>query len=223
MLGSVLLGVVAAGALAPAQPWGEPLGGKVSANVITRAGDPSLRIVVPRGARYAGAERWPLYDVADCELHLFVNADAHGKVRKLYWIQFEQFLPNKPDLRYTYGEQDKGLSLWGGRVWAVAGVGRTNRETRVGSDREHLNAILERAGFTAPPVMMQVRLVRLLDDDGTGHGRRELMLIYAEDLALSGEDYQALGGDGDGTERWRAVEPALIARGVAAFKVTVGR
>jgi hypothetical protein len=68
--------------------------------------------------------------------------------------------------------------------------------------------------------MMQTRIVRLLDDrQGTGFGRRELMLIYAEDLALSGEDFEALGGEGEDTDRWRAIEPALVERAAASFKV----
>lgn len=80
--------------------------------------------------------------------------------------------------------------------------------------------LLARGGYTAPTFLAQVRYVRLPDDPaGTGHGRRELMLIYGEDLALTGESFEALGGDGD-TDPWRAIEPGLAKRGAAAFTVS---
>ena len=179
-----------------------------------------LRIAVPKSARYVGGERFALYGTADCQLHLFVDADANKHVRRLYWVQFERILPSLPKQTYHYDDNVR-TALWGGTTWVRSGFGLTNRKTREGSDREHVNALLAKAGYTAPPVMLQVRFVRLPDDAaGTGHGRRELMLIYAEDLALSGETYEGLGGDGDETDRWRAIEPALVKRAAAAFDVT---
>jgi hypothetical protein len=193
---------------------------QVGAHMVTKPGEPRLRIKVPTSARYAGGERFLLYGNADCELHVFVDADAAKRIRRFYWVQFEDFLPTSPDARYTYGKRDRGVMLWGGKTWISSGFGRTDFATRAGSDREHLRGILERAGYTAPATMMQVRLVRLLDDPGgTGFGRRELMLIYAEDLALSGEDFEALGGEGEDTARWREIEPALVKRASNAFAV----
>jgi hypothetical protein len=196
----------------------------VTDHSVTVPGPPRLRIEVPRSAHHAGGERFELYGNADAELHVFVDADAKRRIRRLYWVQQEEYLPSLPDRRYTYGKRDKRTTLWGETAWIASGFGKTESVTRPGSDREHMIGILKRSGYSAPPTMMQVRMVRLLDDRaGTGFGRRELMLIYAEDLALSGEDFEALGGEGEDTDRWRAIEPALVERASRAFSVTKPR
>lgn len=196
----------------------------VAAHAVTVPGPPKLTIEVPRSAHYAGGERFVLYGNADAELHVFVDADANKRIRRFYWVQQEEYLPSLPDQRYTYGKRDKRMTLWGETAWISSAFGKSDFATRPGSDREHLRGILKRAGYSWPPTMMQVRMVRLLDDPaGTGFGRRELMLIYAEDLALSGEDFEALGGEGEDTERWRAIEPALVERAARAFSVTKAR
>ena len=37
------------------------------------------RIRLPESVQYVGADRWVLYDIADCELHAFVEADPAEK------------------------------------------------------------------------------------------------------------------------------------------------
>ncbi|HEX6637397.1 MAG TPA: hypothetical protein VF033_07055, partial [Steroidobacteraceae bacterium] len=54
--------------------------------------DPAATITLPKEAAYVGADRWDLYDIADAELHVFVEADREKKVKALYWIQFEAYL-----------------------------------------------------------------------------------------------------------------------------------
>jgi hypothetical protein len=207
--------------LLSASPALPPPRAEVSAHAVAVAGPPALRIEVPQGVRYAGGERFVLFGNADCELHVFVEADQAKRFRRLYWVQFDDYLPSLPDARYTYGKSDRRTMLWGQTAWIASGFGKSDFATRPGSDREHLRGILKRAGYSWPPTMMQTRIVRLLDDPkGTGFGRRELMLIYAEDLAVSGEDFEALGGEGEDTDRWRAIEPALAARAAQAFSVT---
>jgi hypothetical protein len=85
----------------------------VTANVLSSASNPRVRIYLPKPAHYLGAERWVLYDMADCELHGFVESDHHHHhVRKLYWIQFEGYLPSRPELKHTY-DSAKGASPGG--------------------------------------------------------------------------------------------------------------
>lgn len=91
---------------------------------------------------------------------------------------------------------------------------------RPGSDTEHVRALLTRAGYTAPPEVMNVRLVQLLDDPkGTGHGRSELMLIYSEDMAPSGKRLSEVTTDGKPNANWTLLEQPLIARATKAFSV----
>ncbi|HWT13670.1 MAG TPA: hypothetical protein VN231_13005 [Allosphingosinicella sp.] len=198
-----------------------PPASRVTAREIHHPGEPALRIGVPATATYVGGERFELYGVADCEVHVFVEAGPDRQVRRLYWIQFESYLPTAPDARYDYGEGgNRRIELWGRTTWVRAAFGPTSRTARPGSDTERVQTIIARAGYTPPEQMMNVRLVRLLDDpQGTGYGRRELMLIYAEDLALSGLTPEALTDDGRPNARWAALEEALIARSASAFQV----
>jgi hypothetical protein len=75
---------------------------RVENNVIVSDRDPTVRIELPKSVRYVGADRWDLYDIADCELHAFVEADAQKNVQRLYWVQFEGYLPTKPDVHHQY-------------------------------------------------------------------------------------------------------------------------
>jgi hypothetical protein len=80
----------------------EPPERKVENNVIISERDPKVRIELPNSVHYVGADRWVLYDMADCELHAFVDGDDQQNAQGLYWIQFEGYLPSKPDLKHQY-------------------------------------------------------------------------------------------------------------------------
>ncbi len=41
---------------------------KVAGNVVTSECDPAVRIELPKGAQYAGADRWVLYGIADLQV-----------------------------------------------------------------------------------------------------------------------------------------------------------
>src|SRR3989442_1483645 len=81
------IGCLAIAAAAPAPKR------KVEKNVIISERDPKVRIKLPKSIRYVGADRWELYGIADCELHAFVEADTQQNVQRLYWVQFEGYLP----------------------------------------------------------------------------------------------------------------------------------
>jgi hypothetical protein len=69
--------------------------------------------------------------------------------------------------------------------------------------------------------MATVRMIQLLDDPrGTGHGRRELMFIYAEDLARTGKTLaQLTDKSGETNASWEPIGKALVERAVKAFSV----
>ena len=192
----------------------------VKDNVLSSERDPQITIEIARPVEYVGADRWVLYGVADCEIHVFVEADAAKRIQRFYWVQFESYLPSRPDARYDYGESDRRMNLWGAATWARPFLADTTRTPRPGSDSERVRAILANAGYVAPPHLLAVRLVRLLDDpQGTGYGRRELMMIYAEDLAPSGVAADQLTTDGRPNERFTALEGPMIERATTAFAI----
>lgn len=203
---------------APAQA-GDPPAARVEAHGLVHRGE-GVAVRVPESALYAGGDRFTLGGVADCELHLFVEADARRRVRRLYWIQFERYLPAVPERRYDYAGGNRRMDLWGAAAWVRAAPAQTREPAPSGSDRERVLAILDRGSFEVPADVLSVRLVRLLDDPaGTGRGRRELMLMYAEDLAptdLKAADFLTAG---EPNALWTKVEGPLIERAAAAFAV----
>jgi hypothetical protein len=179
----------------------------VNGNEITSQRDPKIQIRLPNSVQYVGADRWELYDVADCELHAFVEADANKNVQRLYWIQFEGYLPTKPALQYTY-DSPQHRQIGGLDFYVDTWVRSMDAATRPGSDREHIQKLVALKGYKMPAGMMYVRLVHLLDEQK----RRELMIVYGEDLAATRLTASDLSAGGSAFSRWPEIAQALIAR-----------
>ncbi len=185
----------------------EAPGRRVERNTITSEHDPKLRILLPESVRYVGTDRWVLYGIADCELHAFVKADEQRNVQELYWVQFEGYIPTRPDLHHKY-DSPRHATI-GGLDFYVDTWPRSNEEkTEAGSDREHIDALIRAKGYKIPANMMYVRLVHLLDPEK----RKELMIIYGEDLASSGFTAADLHEGGKTSDHWPALENGLIER-----------
>ena len=190
----------------------------VAGNTITSARDPAVRIELPKSVQYVGNARWDLYDVADCEVHVFVEADEQKLVQRLYWIQFEAYLPSNTH-SYKYKFEEK-LTHAGLEFDVRARFGPTNNPPKPGSDLERVMALLEKGGFRAPAEMMNVRLVHLPDEAK----RKELMLIYAEDLAPTGSTLAEIESSAPGGEaRWLELKPKLIERALENIRIKTAR
>jgi len=187
---------------------------KVRENVITSARDPSVRIELPKHVRYAGADRWVLFDIADCELHVFVEADAQKKVQRLYWIQFEGYVPSRPELRHDYS-RDRAMRVFDRDLFVRARFGSSSEPVKPGSDSEHVRRLLQAQGYTLPPDTINVRFVELLD----AAARKELMIIYMEDLSHRGLTAADLMPGGIGEQQWPAIEQGLIERAQKNIKM----
>ncbi|HKF25294.1 MAG TPA: hypothetical protein VKB24_04940, partial [Candidatus Acidoferrum sp.] len=167
-------------------------------------------------ARYIGADRWNLYDIADCELHVFVQADAANLAHGLYWIQFESYLPSKPELAHTY-DSPRHATIGGLDFYVDTWPRASDEQTRPGSDREHIEALIRSKGYSMPAGMMYVRLVHLLDQAK----RKELMVIYGEDLAPTGFTAAELEEHGKARDRWPELENGLVARAQKSISLSV--
>jgi hypothetical protein len=180
---------------------------QVSGSTISSSRDPNVEIRLPESAKYVGADRWILYDIADCELYAFAEADAAKNVQRLYWIQFEGYLPSQQELAHTY-DSPRHTTI-GGLDFYVDTWPRADAEkSQAGSDREHIEALIRSKSYKMPAGMMYVRLVHLLDEKK----RKELMIIYGEDLAPTGLTAADLKEDGKSRDRWPDLERGLVAR-----------
>ena len=180
---------------------------QVEGHTISSEHDPKLRIRLPETVRYVGADRWVLYGIADCELHAFVRADEQKNVQELYWVQFEGYIPTRPDLHHKYDSPQH--TTIGGLDFYVDTWTRSNEEkTETASDREHIDALIRAKGYKIPANLMYVRLVHLLDAEK----RKELMIIYGEDLTRSGFTAADLREGGKAYGQWPTLEKELIER-----------
>ena len=94
-------------------------------------------------------------------------------------------------------------------------VKSNDAKQKPGSDGEHIRALIRAKGYKLPAGMMCVRLVHLLDEQK----RKELMIIYGEDVRPTGYTAADLGNGGKAhNDRWPAIEKGLIER---AAKISI--
>jgi len=160
----------------------------VTGATVTSTADPPLRIDVAPGFTYAGATRFLLRGAVDAEQHLFVEADGAKTVQRMYWIQFEQFIPERAG-SYDY-DADTPLTV-GGLPLHIS-TRRIIEPPAADSDRKQAYTLLERAGYTVPTPATRVRLIYLPTPDK----RQEVMIIYFEaadtTAALTQEESEAI-------------------------------
>lgn len=183
--------------------------------------DPAVTVTLPATAKYVGADRFVLTDPQmgpfdDCELHAFVEPGADGAITKLYWVQFEAYLPTHPKLAHRY-DSPRHTSLGGLDFFVDTWVSSGAAAQEPGSDSEHLDAVLKAHGYHRGG-MMVVRLVHLTD----ATKRKELMVIYAESLPAGMTAAQFKKG-GSAHEKWPGLERDLIARAERSVRITPTR
>jgi hypothetical protein len=208
-------------------------------NAVTSTQEPRVRIQVPQTAHYVGSDHWVLFGIANCQLFAFAQANSRKRVRRLYWVQFEGYLPSMPKLQHEYGStrhaalagMDFYVDTWIERndaagaasqdlpaleAWIRAKGYALPEGIDTGSDEQHIDALLRANGYTLPPAMMSVRFVHLLDDK-----RKELMIIYSEDLAPTGLSIEELRQGGKAHGRWSTIDQHLIERAESTISITV--
>lgn len=180
---------------------------KIDGNAIISERDPKVRIELPASVQYLGADRWILYEIADCELHAFVEADEQKNVQRLYWIQFEGYIPTRPELHHTY-DSPRHVTIGGLDFFLDIWTNSQDDKSKPGSDTEHIRKLIAARGFKMPANSMSVRLVHLLDEAK----RKELMIIYGEDLGPLGFSAVDLNKGGKAHQERPALEKGLIER-----------
>lgn len=176
MVRCVLLCLLVAGCVtAQVQPvMTLPIRRTVSGNTVSSSQDPEVRLTIEPAFKYVGAERFALYDVADAEVHVFVVADAKKNVKRLYWVQFEEYLASN---QHKYDYADNPVIEAAGWKWhVVARLRPADEEVRPTSDTEHMLGVLKANGYKLQGMYAAIRLVHLTDESM----RKELMIIYME-------------------------------------------
>lgn len=187
----------------------------VDGQVLTSTAMPAVTIEFDEEFKYAGTQSFVLYDVANCEQYFFVDADDKGRVKGLYWIQFEGYLPdntNSYHYKVTETETIGGLDFIAD-AYARTTVGSTGNPN---SDSNRARAFLESKGFDVADHIMSQRLVHLIGDDK----RNELMIIYSEEITSRGLTAADVSEGGRAFIYWDDLAKGLLDRALKNMKLT---
>jgi hypothetical protein len=187
----------------------------VKGQVLISTEVPALRLKFDKAFKYVGGQNFILYEVARAEQHFFVDADKQGRIKRMYWVQFEGYLPSNTET-YDYGV-NKTVNLAGLDFIADAYARNIKGNSgRPDSDGNRARAFLGSKGYRmASDEVMSQRLVHLIDKEK----RKELMIIYIEDLSEMGLTAADVGAGGRAANRWDEISKGLLERTVKGMKV----
>jgi len=187
----------------------------VKGQILTSTEMPAAHLEFDKDFKYAGGQVFILYDVARAEQHFFVDADQGGRVKRLYWTQFEGYLPEN---NHTYKYKGAKTVKLGGLDFIADAYARNIKANpgRPDSDGARARAFLESKGYRlASDEVLSQRLVHLVDEAK----RNELMIIYMEDLSGLGLTANDLAPNGRAAARWEEISAALLGRATKGIKV----
>lgn len=187
----------------------------VKGQVLTSKSLPAVRLSFDKAFKYIGSQNFVLYDVANAEQHFFVDADQQGNIKRLYWVQFEGYLPSNTHT-YNY-KSPKTVNIGGFDFFADASFRNTSGNLgRPDSDGNRMRAFIESKGYRmASPELMLQRLVTMVDKTN----RDELMIIYMEDLSPYGVKSADLAPNGSAAARREEMEKMVLEHAQKGMKI----
>lgn len=192
---------------------------EVKGQLVKSKDTPAVELEFGKDFKYVGGHRFVLYDVANAEQHFFVDADKDGRIRRLYWVQFEGYLPTN-DHSYNY-KGTKTVNIGGLDFIAdtyarniKANPGRPDSDAAKGRD------FLASKGYKlASDEVLSQRLLHYIGEKK----RDELMIIYIEDMSTLGLTAADVNKGGKSEAKWDEISDALLARAQKDLKIRVKR
>lgn len=185
------------------------LGRIVSGNDLISDYDPAVILRFDPVYRHIGGQKFVLYGVADTEQHFFVETNADGTLKSVYWVQYEAYLPDKT---YTYDYDDSPLRVTLGNYEFYADTAVVEFDPDVkrqrGTDGAMARQFLAGKGYVFPRDFAYARMVYLTD----ASRQKELMIIFIDDLGPHGLTAAELKEEGANASRWPDVEQAHLGR-----------
>ena len=150
----------------------------VKRQVLTSTYLPSIRVRFEKRFKYVGSQKFILYDRAQVEQYFFVDADNQQRIKRMYMVQFEGYLPN---INATYDYPATQTVNLGGQTYIVNAESIPNVSAALKqnpqSDVARAASFLESKGYRISESIMFQRFVRLVDEAK----RNEFILLYVED------------------------------------------
>lgn len=154
----------------------------VKGQILTSKSMPQLRLKFDKKFKFGGAHEFVLYDRAKAEQFFFIEAE-NKKIKRLYMLQFESFLPNIQG-KYDYNEPQ--TVEVGGLKYFSNSENIPNVEMALqavpDSDIAKAAKFLQDKGFVLMKSLKYQRFVRVLDDAK----RSEFIMLYIEDAENGG-------------------------------------
>lgn len=188
----------------------------VKGQTLSSTATPAVRLKFTNDFKYVGSQDFILYDVARAEQYFFVDADKQGRIRRMYWVQFEGYLSSNTNT-YRY-KINKTINIGGFDFIADAYARNVKANPgRPDSDGTRARDFLEKQGYRmmSDEVMSQ-RLVHLVDETK----RNELMIIYLEDLSAMKLTAADLATGGSAAARWEDLSRGLVERARKGMEVS---
>lgn len=181
----------------------------VSGNDLVSDRDPAAVLRFDPSFQYIGGQKFILYGVADTEQHFFVETDDDDKLKSVYWVQYEAYLPEKS---YTYDYDDSPLRVKLGDYEfftdAEAFHYDPEKKRKAGTDGAMARQFLASKGYSYPTEVAYARMVYLTD----ASRQKELMIIFMDDLASYELTAAELNDGGANAARWPEIEQAHLDR-----------
>lgn len=185
LVAAVIVSSLLLSGVASAQPNADSQTRRVKGQVLNSVYLPPIRIRFDKAFKYAGSQKFILYDRAQVEQHFFVDSDRQRRIKRMYMVQFEGYLPTIGG-SYNYPAA-KTVSLAGQSYIANAEIVQNVQaaiEQDTQSDVARAASFLESKGFQIGKGIVFQRFVRLVDEAK----RNEFILLYVEDLSRAGLD-----------------------------------
>jgi hypothetical protein len=181
----------------------------VSGNELISDHDPAAVLRFDPAFHYLGGQKFILYGVASVEQHFFVETTADDKLKSVYWVQYESYLPGKP-YQYDYEDSPLRVTLNGHEFYADTAVIHFDPaiQRQKGTDGAMVRQFLASHGYAYPDDFVYARLVWLVDDSH----QKELMIIFIDDLSTYGFTAADLEESGAHAFRRPDIEKAHLAR-----------
>jgi hypothetical protein len=187
----------------------------VKGRTLTSTHLPPIKIKFDKDFKYIGSQSFILYNSAQVEQFLFVDADK-GRIKRMFMVQFEGYLPTNTHT-YDYkisntvklGELDFMYDAMAVNVPAF-------RKQYPDSDAGRAASFLESKGYhlEGENIMFQ-RFVRLVDESR----RNELLIIYYENMRGTGLTAADLSENGRAAAQRGKIFDELRKRALESFTV----
>ncbi len=186
------------------------LAGQFSGEGLHYPADPAALISFAPEFTYIGGQKFTLYGTADVEQHFFVSTKPNGDLKSIFWLQFEGVRPGI-DWRYDYSSSPMRLQIGEFDYYADTAPGVRHRVFeygRPGTDGYLARKFAASKGYRIPKDYAYARLVHLPTDDR----RKELLIIFMDDLSPTGFTGRALQSGGDHESQWPEISRAHLAK-----------